>query len=647
MSSIQDTAVSSVAEMPLQKLDQPSGLLPPSESTPTTLLPSTPSISTPGSPVASDPHEDVGFSFASTAKEQAQRGNEAIMVKPMTAKEEAERLRGQAVPCCSRGDLAESGMDPAPFEDFDKMLAENAGLDKDMVPGVSYVVLRNGRVVKTGAFGVTDVETKQPWRYDTICRIYSMTKNVTVLGFMLLVNEGRVSLEDPVSKFFPAFAADRLRVVPNDYRLLSKFFPAFASHECVPARTPILVKHLLTHTSGMAYGASGGNPPSNANEEAYQSLIERVDRREFKDLAAWCDELAEMPLRIQPGQRWEYSYGTDLLGRIMEIVSGQRLDTFLQQRIFDPLGMHDTTFALPEAKRERLATLYRRVETEEEGWIRAEEPADSFAHSKWVEPEQPPVLSGGGTCGSISGGLVSTINDCARLCLMMHNGGQLDGVRLFSEEDMAFMTRNLLPELTGKEDAWCLGTAGLGFSLLGSIAIPHADANWYDVPGEFGWGGLGGTAWAVDRRDGLVVLSFTQVLSELWVDEELRKAVRRALHYKEPPEPEEKEEGNSPGQETKEAAASESVCAVASTAATDVGAVEQPNPRSPQAVLEASNDRKRAMEDAGAEGCSVTPKRPHEHDMDSQLSSKKLRVEANSCGPLPEASGPALQCAAA
>merc|ERR550532_895119 len=218
---------------------------------------------------------------------------------------------------------------------------------------------------------------------------------------------------------------------------------------------------------------------------------------------------------------------------------------------------------------------------------------------------------------------------------MMHNGGELDGVRLFSEAEIAFMTRNLLPEMTGREDAWCLDTPGLGFSLLGSIAVPHEKANWYDPPGEFGWGGLGGTAWAVDRRDGLVVLSFTQVLSELWVDEELRKAVRRALHYPEPEEQEEVEEGKSAGQETKETAASET----ASTAAKDVGAVDQPNPRSPQAVHEASNDCKTAMESAGTEDGSKTPKRPmpaHEHDMDSQLSCKKLRVDAGSCGPRPE-----------
>jgi hypothetical protein len=231
------------------------------------------------------------------------------------------------------------------------------------------------------------------------------------------------------------------------------------------------------------------------------------------------------------------------------------------------------------------------------------------------------------------------MDDFARLCMMMHNGGQLDGVRLFSEENMAFMTRNLLPELTGQEDAWCLVTPGLGFSLLGSIAVPHPAANWYDVPGEFGWGGRGGTAWAVDKRDGLVVLSFTQVLSELWVDEELRKAVRRSLHYPEPEEQEEEETEKVPVQEAKETA-SETDCAVAFTAAKDVGAVDQPNPKSPRLVHEACHDRKRAIEDSDPDDSGETPKKPklvHGHDMDVQLSRKKRGLEADSHGPLLEA----------
>jgi CubicO group peptidase (beta-lactamase class C family) len=124
----------------------------------------------------------------------------------------------------------------------------------------------------------------------------------------------------------------------------------------------VLIKHLLTHTSGLSYGAALGDPPSSATEESYQPLIQKADRREFEDLAAWCDELAALPLRFQPGEKWEYSYSIDIVGRIIEIVSGQRLDHFLFKRIMEPLGMQDTTFAVPTAKQGRLTSFYRRID---------------------------------------------------------------------------------------------------------------------------------------------------------------------------------------------------------------------------------------------------------------------------------------------
>jgi len=420
----------------------------------------------------------------------------------------------RAVPFCLPAQSDEAGMDLAPFVELDRMFQQTT--DTGEIPGLSYIVLKHGKLVKSGVFGVADTETKMPWRFDSICRMYSMTKTVSVCGLMMLVEEGSVSLEDPVSKFLPNFEFATLRVVHDE--------SVASSTDCKPVKCPVLIKHLLTHTAGLSYGPALGDPPSSATEEAYDALIQRTDRKEFQDLAAWCDELTAMPLRFQPGEKWEYSYSIDIIGRIIEIVSGQRLDHFLCKRVMEPLGMQDTTFALPKAKQGRLTSFYRRVE----GKL---ELVDTPASSQWVEPNQQQVLCAGGTVGSVAGGLVSTINDFARLCVMLQSGGEFAGVRLLKEQTVRIMSSNMLPEVTGRSDCWCLETAGLGFGPLGSVAVEHPDANWFDRPGEIGWGGLAGTAWATDQQDGLVVISFCQVMYELWIDEEVRKATRRALGY--------------------------------------------------------------------------------------------------------------------
>jgi len=199
----------------------------------------------------------------------------------------------------------------------------------------------------------------------------------------------------------------------------------------------------------------------------------------------------------------------------------------LNERILEPMGMKDTTFALPEGKSSRLAAFYRRQGGE--GEVETFKSVDSSSSSLWVEPRQSKVLSAGGAVGSIHGGLVSSLDDYARLCLMLQQGGEFQGRRILRTETVRLMCENMLPEITGKQDSWCLSTAGLGFGLLGSVAVPHPDANWYDVPGEVGWGGLAGTAWAIHQGDGLVVLTFCQVMYELWIDEEVRKAVRISM----------------------------------------------------------------------------------------------------------------------
>lgn len=405
----------------------------------------------------------------------------------------------------------EAGMSCQPFEELDKQFENWTATGE--TPGLAYAVLKDGRLVRARAFGVTDAKSSAPWRFDTICRLYSMTKTVATCGLMCLVEEGVVDLDDEVSKYIPAFEQERLEVVHDESASATSSSPANKK-----LNAAITLRHLLSHTSGIAYGAAVGLEPNGPAEESYQSLIKKVDAGEIADLAHWCTELAKIPLRFQPGERWEYSYGLDIIGRVIEIASNKKLDEFLKERILQPLGMNDTAFALPETQRHRLAAFYRRDEED------ALNELDGVADSLFVHPRQQKIISAGGMLGSISGGLVSTLNDFVRLCLMIQGGGELDGIRILKSETIMRMSSNLLPD-----EAWCLQTPGLGFSLLGSVAVPHADANWRDVPGEIGWGGLAGTAWAVDFHDKLVVVSFCQVMYELVIDEELREAVRKSL----------------------------------------------------------------------------------------------------------------------
>jgi CubicO group peptidase (beta-lactamase class C family) len=417
---------------------------------------------------------------------------------------------------------------------------------------LAYAVFRDGKLLKASAFGCADLETRRPWRFDTICRLYSMTKTVAVCGLMSLVEEGLIRLEDPVAKFLPSFRQHFLQVA-SDEQVIRR------EAQNAEPRCPITLKHLVTHCSGLSYGPALSDAPSCPTEESYCCLINSVDSGEVCDLADWCERLAELPLRCQPGERWEYSYGVDVVGRIIEVVSGKRLSDFLEERILGPLGMHDTRFTVPAAQRNRLASFYRRLDEEQQSEratttstntstasptrFRLEDSGDasvflecgghSAANSISAHSAPPRrVLAAGGAVGKVLGGLVSTLNDFLRLCLMLQNEGSLPagGVRVLQRETVQLMSKNLLPEVLGRsEGAWCLETPGLGFGVLGSVAVPHPDANWYDVPGEIGWGGLAGTAWAVDHRERLVVVTFTQVMYELWVDEEVRKAVRLAL----------------------------------------------------------------------------------------------------------------------
>lgn len=335
----------------------------------------------------------------------------------------------------------------------------------NLPPGAISLIIRNGKVVDFRAFGLRDVEANLPMEKDTICRVYSMTKTVTSVAIMMLVEEGKITLADRVDKFIPEFKD--LKVYTGG--TVEK--PELAA----PSR-PMTIKHLLTHTSGLTYGGSNDN---------VSTLYTRAKIFEVDSLKAFIDRIAKLPLHSNPGDKYEYSVSIDVLGYIVEVASGQPFDQFVQQRILDPLKMTDSHFTLPESKRSRLAKIY------------------SIKDGKATP--QAGLEAKGVPFGGM--GLFSTISDYARFAQMLANSGQLDGVRLLSRKTVDLM---MLNHLTGLARPTTGGDDSDGFGLGGSVRIASEKSGRPGSPGLFGWDGAATTRFRVDRKENLVYLLFTQ-----------------------------------------------------------------------------------------------------------------------------------------
>ncbi|MBL8275737.1 MAG: beta-lactamase family protein [Pelomonas sp.] len=330
------------------------------------------------------------------------------------------------------------------------------------------VVLRDGKPVVFKAYGQRDIEHALPMRTDTIFRIASMTKALTTVAAMILYEEGRFLLKDPVARYLPAFA--NLQVA----------LPGGGTEK---ARRPLTIHDLLTHTAGMSYGPG---PAKAAYDAAGMKDWYLVGHDET--LAAWTDRLAALPLQSQPGEQFIYGYATDVLGRLVEVVSGQPLDRFIKERITDPLRMPDTGFWVPPQKADRLANVYGL----EGGQLKLMETAE---RSDFVRGPRK-LLSGGA-------GMVSTAGDYTRFLQMLLNRGELDGVRILSPHTVALMTADHLAEKArGDADGFGLGfwvnVRRGGFKELGS-------------EGAFGWGSAYFPQYTVDPKERLVILLMTQL----------------------------------------------------------------------------------------------------------------------------------------
>jgi CubicO group peptidase (beta-lactamase class C family) len=351
---------------------------------------------------------------------------------------------------------------------------------------------------------MADVEAGRPVAHDTLWRIYSMTKPVVSIAAMLLWEEGAFELTDELSRFIPSFA---------DVQVFDK--GSNTRQFLVPSPEPVRLWHLLTHTSGLTYGFL----QTHVVDALYRQAGFDIGWPAGMDLATACDAWAGLPLKFQPGTQWGYGVSSDVLGRVVEVVSGQPLDVFVRERILDPLGMSDTRWWVEGPDVERLAGLYAAWEG---GTVRY----DALGASAL----RPPTLLSGG------GGLISTAADYWQLCRMLLGGGAVDGTRVLAPRTVELMTRNHLP---GGADLAALNSGGfaetsfegVGFGLGFATTLDPTPAKSAASAGEYYWGGLASTAFWVDPSTGVSACFFTQLLpsSTYPIRAQLRQLVYSAL----------------------------------------------------------------------------------------------------------------------
>lgn len=352
-------------------------------------------------------------------------------------------------------------------------------VDEQKLAGVVTLVARRGQVVHLEKFGMADIEAGAPMELDTLFRIYSMTKPITSAAVLMLFEEGRFRLTDPVGDYIPAFR----NVKVLDYT------PGVALRTVGPIR-PITIHDLLTHTAGLSYGFD----EDLYTDELYRKLWQTLDTDPTFTLADWVEEIAKLPLVHQPSTRYRYSTATDVLGYLVQVVSGLPFETFLQERIFAPLGMGDTAFYAPEEKLQRLAANYG---PREEGGLKV---IDAPRTSRFARPTKHP--SGGG-------GLVSTASDYLRFAQLLLSKGELDGVRLLGRKTVELMTTHALPAGVYLDND---PASGVGFGLGVSVLLDVGRGKMLGSVGNYGWGGAANTNFWIDPQEQLIGILMTQFM---------------------------------------------------------------------------------------------------------------------------------------
>ena len=388
--------------------------------------------------------------------------------------------------------------------------------DSGRFPGTQLLIYRRGKIVHSTVQGLADVERKVPVKDDTIFRIYSMTKPITSVAFMMLVEEGRVAIDEPVHRYIP------------EWKNLGVFqagtAPAFLTK---PPSRPMLIVDLLRHTSGLTYGFQ---QRSNVDAAYREKKIGEVVKAGTLD--TMIEDLAKIPLEFSPGEAWNYSVSTDVIAYLIGKISGQPFEQFLKERIFNPLGMNDTDFFVAPDKAHRFAACYSADPqggmtfhaTERKGTLTLQ---DDPTTSSFLSP--PSLISGGG-------GLCSTAADYLTFCRALLNGGELGGVRLLGPKTLKLMTSNHLPgglDLPGMSRSLFSEATyyGIGFGLGFAVTMEPAQTLIAGSPGEFNWGGLATTSFFIDPAEELITVFMTQVIpsSAYPLRRELRTMVYAAI----------------------------------------------------------------------------------------------------------------------
>jgi len=377
------------------------------------------------------------------------------------------------------------GLSSSRLEAIDRFV-QRKYIDTGRFPGALTLVARRGEVAHFSAIGMADVERKKPVKEDTIFRIYSMTKPITSVAFMMLVEQGMVALDDPVHRVIPEWKD--LGVYQGG------FMETFRTKR--PDR-PMLMIDLLRHTSGLTYGFQ-----QSTNVDAGYRKLKIGEIEKHGTLEEMIQKLAQLPLEFSPGTAWNYSVSTDVLGYIVGKLSGQKFEDYLRTKILKPLGMADTDFHVHAGKEQRFAACY--AATPKGGMDLQDDPAKS------PYLEAPSLVSGGG-------GLVSTASDYLKFCRMLINGGTLDGVQILSPKTIDLMTKNHLPD---NKDLPALSRSlfseaaynGIGFGLGFSVTMDPAKTMIPGTVGEYSWGGAATTSFWIDPKEELIAIFMTQVL---------------------------------------------------------------------------------------------------------------------------------------
>ncbi|MQA28667.1 MAG: serine hydrolase [Luteitalea sp.] len=361
-----------------------------------------------------------------------------------------------------------------------------AFVDRREASGVVTLLARDGKVVDAHAVGAADVASNRPMNVDTLFRIASMTKPITSVAVMMLLEEGRLQLTDPISRYIPSF--ENMKVVTKNDAGVDTL---------VPARRPITVRDLLTHRSGLSYGFIDRGPVGDAYRKG--GISDGLTTTEGA-IGDNIDKLARAPLVSHPGAEYHYSLGVDVLGRLVEVVSGTPFALFLRERIFEPLPMTDTGFDVPEDKWSRLATVYS---PDANGAIRPMKDPESFGNTH-MSPiayyKAPKKYFSGGA------GLVSTAHDYARFAQMLLNGGELDGVRLLGPKTIELMTTSHTSDLPPGSAGGGGADFGLGFRVVTDLGGTQTLGS----EGSYGWSGIYGTTFWVDPKEKLVAVMMVQ-----------------------------------------------------------------------------------------------------------------------------------------